>query len=57
MVTLKISDETYALIRQQVASILESQILDGRVVRWDECNEQALRALLELNSQYIRYMG
>ena len=54
MVTLKISDETYALVRQQVASILESQILDGRVSCWDECNEQALRALLELTSQDIR---
>lgn len=57
MVTLKISDETYALVCQQVASILESQIFDGRVSEWDELNEKALRALLELNSQHIRYVG
>ncbi len=55
MVTVQMSEETYALIREQVAIILECQMFDGRVSEWDELNEKALRALLELNSQHIQY--
>lgn len=55
MVTVRMSEETYALIREQVATLLECQMFDGRVSEWDELNEKALRALIELNSQYIQY--
>lgn len=55
MVTVRMSEETYALICGQVASILECQMFDGRVSEWDDLNEKAFRALLELNSQHIQY--
>lgn len=54
MITVRISEETYDLICGQVASLLEGQMFGGRVSEWDELNEQALRALLELNSGLIQ---
>jgi hypothetical protein len=55
MVTVRMTEETYALIREQVATIFEGQMLNGCVTEWNEFNEKALRALLELNSQHIQY--
>lgn len=55
MVTVQMSDETYVLICGQVATLLECQMCDGRISEWDELNEKALRALLELNSQHTQY--
>lgn len=49
MITVRISEETYALICEQIATLLESQMFGGHVSEWDELNERALRALLELN--------
>lgn len=52
MVTVRMTDETYAMIRRMLAVSLDAEMLHGKVEDWDECNCGTLRALLELNSQF-----
>lgn len=49
MVTLRISEETHILICQLVASLLDSQMLGGRISDWDGDVDSAFRALLDLS--------
>lgn len=49
MVTVRMSDDTYALIRRMVASSLDAEMLHGKVLEWDDINCDTLRALVELN--------
>lgn len=56
MVTVRMTDETYAMIRRQIATMLECEMLHGKVQEWDEENEKVLRALLEFNTQ-VCYCG
>ncbi len=52
MVTVRITEETYAILRRMLAASLDAEMLHGKVMEWDEVNCSTLRALLELNSQF-----
>jgi len=56
MVTVRMTDETYAILIRQLASNLDCQMLHGKVEDWDETNCSTLRALLELNIHFT-YCG
>lgn len=49
MKNLKITECTYDLICNLVATYLENEMLDGQVAEWDKMNCEALNALIELN--------
>lgn len=49
MVRINISNDSYSLIRYFLASSLDSEMLDGRVLEWDDINCLRLKALIELD--------
>lgn len=49
MKNLKITERTYDLICNLVATYLENEMLDGQIAEWDKTNCEALNALIELN--------
>lgn len=49
MVKIMVSDESYVQLVRMVAQTLESEMLHGKVEKWDDENCKTLRTLLELN--------
>lgn len=49
MITVKVSENTYDYIRNLIADHLSNEMINGVVQEWDELNNKAVRALVELN--------
>lgn len=49
MVTVKISENTYDYLRKLVADYLSNEMINGVVQEWDDLNNKAVQALVELN--------
>lgn len=53
MVNVRISEDSYHVIRSFLANTLEGEMLHGRVEEWDSENELIFKALVELNAHAV----
>ena len=48
MITVRMSEKSYEVCLGLVSSGISGAMYEGKVVEWDECMEELLRALVEI---------